>query len=357
MKRRLIFCFFLVGMVGATALGCQKGEEAKGGKAPQGVQTEIEGSGEQTVPPASATIKENTMVVRVNDKTINVTDVDRATEILLAQYRSQIPPERVDQARTMLRKQAVENLINQRLLLMEAEKQGTQPEQKKVDERFSETVARFSSPQEFQGALNSMGLTKEAFQEEIKEDMMIETLLDGQLKDVKKVGDEEVKAFYQDNPQSFRSPEQVRASHILISVEAGVPEEQRSQKRLELAGVKGQIEKGADFGELAGKHSDCPSKARGGDLGYFERGKMVKSFEDAAFAMKVGEISEIVETQFGYHLIKVTDRQDPKEASLDEVKGQIEGFLNRQSKDKAIGEYVAGLRESAKIEYAEGFQP
>lgn len=356
MKNCLIFCTLLVGIC-IIAVGCQKSGEGEAGSGPHAEQSAIEGSGQKALPSAPMATKESTMVVRVNDKTIEVSDVDRATEILLAQYRHQVPPDRAAQARTVFRKQAVENLISQRLLLAEAERQGTQPEQKRVDERFAETVARFSSPEEFQGALNSMGLSKEAFQEEIKEDMMIESLLDGELKDVKKVAAEEVSAFYRDHPESFRSPEQVRASHILIKVDQGVPEDQRAQKRLELAGIKGEIEKGADFGELAGKHSDCPSKARGGDLGFFGRGKMVKPFEDAAFAMKVGEVSDIVETQFGYHLIKLIDHQEPKDAQLDEVKGQIEGFLNRQAKDKAIGEYVSKLRESAKIEYAEGYQP
>jgi peptidyl-prolyl cis-trans isomerase C len=251
----------------------------------------------------------------------------------------------------------VENLINQSLLLEAAVRQGIQPEHKVVEDRYNETVGRFSSPEEFQGALNSMGLSKEAFQQEIKEDLMIEALLDEQTKDLKKVTDEEVSAFYRDHPESFRSQEQVRASHILVAVDEGATDEERAQKRLELAGLKGEIEKGADFGQLAAEHSDCPSKARGGDLGYFERGKMVKPFSDAAFAMKVGDTSEIVETQFGYHLIKVTDHQDPKTATLDEVKGQIENLLNRQAKDKAIGAYVSKLRESAKIEYAEGYAP
>ncbi len=356
MKKTLIVCLSLVGL-GMIALGCQKSDEGKAGGVPQAAETGIDSPGQMPVSSAQTSTKENTVVVRVNDKTIEVTDVDRATEILLAQYRGQIPPERAAQARTMLRKQAVENLINQRLLLAEAERKGAKPDQKKMDERFSDTVARFSSQEEFQGALNSMGLSKEAFQEEIKEDMMIEILLDAELKDVKSVSAEEVSAFYKDNPQSFQSPEQVRTSHILMTVEQGVPEEQRSQKRLELAGIRGEIEKGADFAELAGKHSDCPSKARGGDLGYFQRGKMVKAFEDAAFSMKPGEVSQIVETDFGYHLIKMIDRQEAKTASLDEVKSQIESFLNRQSKDKAIGEYVAKLRETAKIEYSEGFQP
>jgi peptidyl-prolyl cis-trans isomerase C len=297
------------------------------------------------------------MVVRVNDKVINVSEVDRATDILFAQYQNQIPPERAAQAQTVLRKQAIQNLINQRLLLAEAERQGTQPDEKAVQDRFTETVARFSSPEEFQGTLQSMNLSRESFQEEIRQDMMIEALLDAELKDVKKVDPEDVSAFYRDHPESFRSPEQVRASHILIAVEAGASEEQRAQKKLQLESLKAQIEKGADFGQLAGENSDCPSKARGGDLGYFQRGKMVKPFEDAAFALKVGEMSEIVETQFGYHLVKVTDHQDPKEATLDEVKGQIEMLLKREARNAAIGEYVSKLRESAEITYADGYQP
>ena len=357
MKRSLIFCFCLVGM-SLIALGCQKSEEGKTpGTTPQATQSELEGAGQETRPSASTMTKENSMVVSVNDRVIDVSDVDRATEILLAQYRDQIPPDRAAQARTVLRKQAVENLINQSLLLAEAERKGTQPEQKRVDDRFAETAGRFSSPEEFQGALNSMGLSREAFQEEIKEDLMIEALLDEQLKDVKKVSAEEVSAFYRDHPESFRSPEQVRASHILIKVDAGATEEERALKRQELAGIKGEIAQGADFGRLAAEHSDCPSKARGGDLGYFPRGKMVKPFEDAAFGMKTGEVSDIVETQFGYHLIKVTDHQGPKVATLDEVKGQIDNLLTRQAKDKAIGEYVARLREGAKIQYAEGYAP
>jgi peptidyl-prolyl cis-trans isomerase C len=356
MRKFLIFCFFLSAM-GIIAIGCQKGEEGKAQSDPLAAQTGIEDAGEKALPPASAMTKENSMVASVNDTVINESDVDRATEILLAQYRNQIPPDSVGQARAVLRKQAVENLINQSLLLEEAGRQGTQPEQKLVDDRFNETAGRFSSPEEFQSAMNSMGLSKESFQAEIEEDLMIEALLDEQLEDVKKVSAEEVSAFYRDHPESFRSPEQVRASHILIKVDEGATDEQRAQKRLELAGLKGQVEKGADFGQLAGQHSDCPSKARGGDLGYFERGKMVKPFSDAAFAMKVGDTSEIVETQFGYHLIKVTDHQDPKTATLDEVKGQIENLMNRQAKDRAVAAYVAKLRESAKIQYAEGYTP
>ena len=356
MKKILIRSFFFLSM-GLILLGCHKSEEEEVPVTPQATQAESKDAVEMASPTTPQLAKESTMVVSVNDEVITVSDVDRATDILLAQYRNQIPPDRVAEARTTLRKQATENLINQSLLLGEAEKQGIQPEQQAVDARYAEVSGRFSSPEEFQSAMASMGLSKDAFEDEIKQDLKIESLLDGQMKEVKKVTEEDVSAFYRDHPESFQASEQVRASHILMRVEATAPAEDRSQKRLELAGLKGQIEKGADFAELAGEHSDCPSKERGGDLGYFEKGKMVKPFEDAAFAMKVGDVSEVVETQFGYHLIKVTDHQDPRTAPFEEVKGQIENLLNRQARDKAVGEYLTQLRGSAKIEYAEAPQP
>lgn len=355
--KRTLFCSFCLLAMGLIAVGCDKREAAVAPEPVQVEQAESQDAVSSAVPSTPSPAEESLMVVSVNDKVISVSDVDRATNILVAQYSDQIPPDRVAEAQTALRRQAVENLINQQLLLVEAERQGIQPEQQRVDARYADVSARFSSPEEFQSAMASMGMSKDEFREEIEQDLRIEALLDGQLKETKKVTDEEVSAFYRDHPESFRSDEQVRASHILLKVDAAAREEDRSQKRLELAGLKGQIEKGADFAQLAREHSDCPSKARGGDLGYFERGKMVKPFEDASFGMKVGDVSEIVETQFGYHLIKVTDRQDPKTAPYDEVKGQIEDFLKRQVRDQAIGAYIDRLRDSARITYAEGFQP
>ena len=356
MKRTLTRSLFCLA-VGLITLGCDKREGSVAPEPAQGGQAESQDAMNPASPSAPGQAKENLMVVSVNDKVITVSDVDRATNILLVQYRDQIPPDRAAEARTALRKQAVENLISQRLLLGEAERQGIQPEPQRVDARYADVSGRFASPEEFQAAMTSMGMSKDEFRDEIVQDLKIETLLDGELKETKKVTDEDVSVFYRDHPESFRSTEQVRASHILLRVDATAPAEERSQKRLELAGLKGQLEKGADFAQLASEHSDCPSKARGGDLGYFERGKMVKPFEDAAFDLKVGEVSEIVETPFGYHLIKVTDHQGPKTAPYDEVKGQIENFLNSQTRDQAIGEYIGRLRGSAKIAYAEGFQP
>jgi len=121
--------------------------------------------------------------------------------------------------------------------------------------------------------------------------------------------------------------------------------------------LKKEIDGGADFAALAGQHSDCPSKDRGGDLGPpFTRDKMVKPFSDAAFALEVGQVSDVVETQFGYHLIKVTSKQAAGARPLEEVRQQLETFLDRQNKEAAFNAYMEALRGAADLDYIEGFQ-
>ena len=117
------------------------------------------------------------------------------------------------------------------------------------------------------------------------------------------------------------------------------------------------IKKGANFEELAREHSDCESKAKGGDLGYFSKGKMVKSFEDAAFQLEVNALSDIIKTAYGYHLIKVTDRQEARVIPLEEARDKIIFFLKREKRDLAIRDYLLNLRSVANIEYFEDNLP
>ncbi|MEJ2744645.1 MAG: peptidyl-prolyl cis-trans isomerase [bacterium] len=197
-----------------------------------------------------------------------------------------------------------------------------------------------------------MGITEPQLRQNIGQDLKIGALLDKNVPQKEKASDKEIKAFYKDNPEKFKKPERVKASHILIKVNPVDSAEEKEKKRRKIEELRKKIKKGADFAKLARENSECPSKAKGGDLGYFEKGKMVKPFEETAFGMKVGRISDVVETQFGYHLIKVTEHEKAGVTPFEKARDQLEEFLNNQKRQGDINEYLQRLRAAAKIEYA-----
>lgn len=343
---------------------CWKKTEDAAGRQPEGLPS-LEGEGPAAVPSSvsasaaetAADQKENPMIVKVNGKEITRSELEQATEVILSQYREQVPPEQIEQARGAFRRQALESLINQTLLVQEADRQGIEPTKEAVEGRLGQISGRFSSPEAFRKVLASMGISEQEFRNDVTQNLKVETLLAKKLENVAKVTPEQVDAFYRENPQHFKTAEKVRASHILIAADADDPPAEKAEKRERLSRLQKEIQQGADFAELARKNSDCPSKGQGGDLGYFERGSMVKPFEDAAFQLQAGEVSGIVETQFGYHLIKVVDHEKAGEIPLDEARDDIAAYLERQNRDEAAQEYLKQLRAGARVEYAEGFQP
>jgi len=327
--------------------GCKGKQEPQQASEPESLQSPLQTFGE----PDPETKAAEAMVAQVNGKVITRKEVDQATDGILKKYESQIPPGQREMLRAQVRTQALENLINQQLLLEAANKEGTKPDKTEVDERYRALTGRFPTPEDFQGVLSSMGMTDQEFRQEIEMNLQIEKMLQKKFDVLNKIDDQAVSAYYKEHPEDFQVPDRVNASHILIATMEEDTPETKAEKRKQLAGLKKQIDGGADFGELAAKHSACPSKAKGGDLGPFEKGKMVKPFEDAAFSLKKGEVSEVVETPFGYHLIKVTDRQPGRVMPLDEVKEKVRSFLDRQQREQTLNDYLEKLRGPAKIEY------
>jgi peptidyl-prolyl cis-trans isomerase C len=164
------------------------------------------------------------------------------------------------------------------------------------------------------------------------------------------ITDEESKTFYDTNPQLFQPPERVKASHILIKVDEGASEEKKAEALKKIKEIQQKVQKGEDFAALAKTYSEGPSAPRGGDLNYFGRGQMVKPFEDAAFSMKPNETSDIVETKFGYHLIKVVDKQPAKKIVYADAKNKINKHLKDQKLRTDRQLYFDKLKKDAKIE-------
>jgi len=291
------------------------------------------------------------VMATVNGKGITRAELEQATTAIMNRYESQIPPGQREMLRAQIRTQALESLINQQLLLAAADEEGTEPDRKAFDDRYETLKSRFPSPQEFQTMLVSMGMTEQEFRQEVERNLRIEQMIQKRFDNLKKIDDLAVNDFYQGHNEDFQVPERVTASHILISAAEQDTPEERAEKRAQAEELKKQIDGGADFAELAARHSACPSKAKGGNLGPFERGRMVKPFEDAAFSLKKGEVSGVVETPFGYHLIKVTEREQTRVMPLDEVREEVRSYLDRQQREEALNQYLDELRGPAKIEY------
>jgi peptidyl-prolyl cis-trans isomerase C len=286
----------------------------------------------------------------VNGVAISNEDVNRQMFALeqhvLSTQGTAIRPEMIPE----LRNKILDELIDKELLYQESLRKGIEIEEKAVDEKMDALKGRFPNEETFKDEMNQMNLSEVTLRSQIKKDLTVQQLVEKEILVKVLVSDEDSKSFYGSHPEHFQQKEKVRASHILIKSEADTDPVSKDERRKKLEAVKKRIENGEDFASLAKEFSQCPSAEKGGDLGYFERGKMVKPFEDAAFSMKPGEVSDIVVTPFGFHLIKVTDRSEARTISYDESKERIKQHLQRVKFLEAKNVYVGDLKEKSKVE-------
>ncbi len=293
------------------------------------------------------------MIANVNGTIISDTDVEQEMKAMLAQYQQEIPPEQLEAMLPNMKKQAIESIINRHLLCEEVDRKNIAVDAERVVQEIKQIADRFPSQAAFEQQLSNHGISVNQMEKDLGQQFRVDTLIKGYVKDKDiHVTDDEAADFYESNPNSFQSPEEIRASHILLKVASEDLQDVKTQKRLELAGILGRIEKGADFAQLAQSHSDCPSKQNGGDLGLFGRGSMVKPFEEAAFKLKPGEVSDIVETEFGYHLIKLLEKNEARKEEFDAVKDQIVDHLTTTKEQVEFQGLIKELRAEATIEYA-----
>ena len=255
-----------------------------------------------------------------------------------------------DLERSQIKKQVLENLIARELLYQESQKKGIKVDQKEIEAQLTALKGRFPSEVEFKKALSTMNLTEAGLRFQFERDLAIRKLLDDQIGGKSTVSEKESRAHYDSNLESFKKPEQVRASHILIKVDPGADEAKKAEARTKIESLQAKLKNGEDFGALAKEYSEGPSGPKGGDLGFFGRGQMVKPFEETAFTMKPGQVSGMVETRFGYHLIMVTERTPESTLSYEEVKDRLEQYLKQQKVQEEIAAYVENLKSKAKIE-------
>ena len=244
----------------------------------------------------------------------------------------------------------LDQLITGEILYQQAVKDGYTASKESVDKAFSDLAARYSEPEAFTKEMGDRGYTEESLKQNITRQLTIQDYLEKTIASKVSVTEKDAREVYDQNPQMFSQQAQVRASHILINSVAADPQEKKDEAMKLAREIAVKAKKpGADFAALARQYSQCPSSAQGGDLGTFGPGKMVKPFEEAAFSMKVNETSDPVLTQFGYHIIKVTEKKDGAVMPFAEVKEELQQNLQNQKVNSAINDRIKELTQTSEV--------
>lgn len=283
-------------------------------------------------------------VARVNGADIDAVELRRAKKVLL---RGRTVPAEQQAA---LDKQALEQLVSAELLYQASAKQEIKELDKQIDAKLAQGKARFKDEQEFKNSIKDLEMDEKDLREYTRRDLLISSFVDKTFVSKTVVSETEMRAFYDNNPEKFKRDETVKASHILIGVDGKATAEEKKTAREKAEKLKKELSGGADFASLAKGNSTCPSSQQGGDLGFFVKGQMVPPFENAAFALKPGETSDVVETQFGYHIIKTTEKKPASTTEYKDVKAKIEEFLKGQKVNESIQKFLEDTKKTAKIE-------
>jgi len=248
---------------------------------------------------------------------------------MLGNFRSQMEPRAFGEMALKIRLQAY------------AKSNGITISDASVESDLDRIRSQFNDKETLNKFLADKRITLETFKEKLRKDLTVHAALDHYMDSLPTPSKETTETYYQEHLEDYTKDERVTASHILMSTSSEASPEDKEKKRAELEGIRTQLVGGAEFAAMAKEHSSCPSSSKGGDLGEFGQGQMVKPFEEAAFSLEPGEISEIVETQFGYHIIQVAEHNQAETPPYETVKEEVETKLKQEVAEKWFEELKA----------------
>jgi peptidyl-prolyl cis-trans isomerase C len=300
-------------------------------------------------------------VVTIDSYNITESDIKALVGPELEKMASKAPklgPEFTQQYEKQLRQWAIDKLIREYLLNEKAKEEKIVVTEEELNNQIKTVAASLDPPlslEEYGKKLEEYGQNFEAYKNDFRKKLLYQKLLEPQWAGKINITVKDANEYYTTYQKEFETPEQVRASHILITPDTSQssidPNQAKAMAKAKAEELLKQIRGGADFAELAKANSACPSAAKGGDLGFFSRGQMVPPFEKAAFELKPGQISDVVETQFGYHIIKVTDRKESGVIPFDQARESIINKMTQEKMTELATEYIESLKDQAHIVY------
>ena len=290
------------------------------------------------------------IVAKVNGQPIYASRLEPLVEQQIKKYRRQGSSGASPELVASVQQTALDRLIDQELLRQESAKLKIPDLDKRVKDAIKAKKEEAGSEERYQMFLNVRNLTPDLYEERVRQGIVTGEYLKKEGLAEIKFSDEELKTFYEQIKGSFKRNAGVHVSHILVAVDQDAKLEEKEQARKKAEEIKKKIAEGADFGELADKESNDVTFEPGGDLGFVEKGFMPPEFEKVAFAMKPGEISDIVETRFGFHLIKFIEKREDGYVPFEEARNILERYMQGRRAPQLIAEHTKKLREKANVE-------
>jgi parvulin-like peptidyl-prolyl isomerase len=290
------------------------------------------------------------VVAVVNQEMITLSEVEKWINPLKEEIVTEDRLEKQERTQALSR-QVLERLIEEKLIDQEVKKSGVKVTGKEIDAAVEEVKRRNSATQEdLEKALTVEGLTLETYKKQIEKGMQRQRLISWSVKVEAKPGEKELREFYQKNIGRYRTNETYRPGQILFVIPKEATPEEIREIRKKCEKVLERIKKGDDFGEMAILYSEDTSNKDHGDLGYFKKGELIPVFEREALRLKVGEVSGIVRTEFGFHIIKLLDRKGMDPLPFDQVIERVRVDYHEGEMEKAFKQYLSTLKEKSVIE-------
>ncbi len=277
------------------------------------------------------------VLAKVNAQEITEKDLNEMTNAYMQQAQKQ---EVSDEERDAL----LQNLVQNALLREAADERNIEVTEEILDAQLQAMFQQYGGEENFMSIVEQQGINFDEIKSGIAADLKGQLAAKNEIDNKLDISDDELQAFYAENSAEIKTEESFRASHILFSNEAEDAKDV-AEKVLE------ELKADGDFAELAEKHSTCPSKAKGGDLGFFGKGQMVPEFETAVIQLETNEISELIETQFGFHIIQKSEHKEGKQLSFEEAKEQIKEVVTRGKSEVIVRELIEELTKTCEISY------
>ena len=309
--------------------------------------------------PADTVVEE--IIARVNNQIVTRAEYLRSKD-LLKQEAQQQDAGSADKIVSERDKDVLRDLIDQQLLLEKGKDLGITADTeviKRLDEMRKEM--KLESMEDLEKAAQGQGISFEDFKQNLKNQIITQQVISKEVGSRMSVTKEELQQFYDAHKSQMEQPEQIRLSELLISTEKkgkGAPLDEAQQLAAAQAkadDLLAQIRKGAAFDETAKKNSDGPTAAQGGDLGYFKRSTLAKELEDKTFAMKPGEVSDVIRTKQGFVILKVAEHQQAGVPPLSQIEPRVQDAIYMQKLQPALRAYLQKLREEAYIDIKPGY--